>query len=380
MCRHVGSRRPAATSTVERAGASGAAATVGEAGAGVAATTGRAGAGAGVAPIVGRAAIGAVAFVAVAVGGGIGAPTTVSAHGVASGPPEPSMLVTGWSFDVEAWLPVLLAAWGYLVLVRAVDRAHPANPVPRRRIWYWMAGLVTLLVATQSVLGAYDTTLFTVHMAQHVLLTMVAAPLLLLGAPVTLLLRAASADVRRDVILPVLHSRALRVLSHPVVAWTQFAVVMWASHFSGLFEAALEDPVVHVLEHVIFLASALLFWWPVVGADPAPRRLSHPMRIGYLLVGMPFSSFLGLAIFSATTVLYAHYATLERDWGQPPLEDQQWAGGIMWAAGDLVFLIAVVLAIGVWLRAEEAEGRRLDALLDREGQRAATAIPRVADD
>jgi len=298
----------------------------------------------------------------------IGGSAPVAAHGEANGPPDPAMLLTGWSFDVEVWLPVLLAAWGYLVLVRSVDRAHPSNPVPRRRVWAWMGGLAVLVVATQSVIGAYDTTLFTVHMTQHVLLTMVAAPLLLLGAPVTLLLRAASPEVRQDVILPVLHSRVVRVVSHPIVAWTQFAVIMWASHFTGLFDAALEDPVIHLLEHVLYLGSALLFWWPVVGVDPAPRRLSHPTRIGYLLVGMPFSSFLGLAIFSATTVLYPHYATLSRSWGQSPLEDQQWAGGIMWAIGDLVFLVAVVLAIGVWLRAEEAEGRRLDSILDRQGR------------
>jgi putative copper resistance protein D len=293
-----------------------------------------------------------------------------SAHGVAATPPNVAMVLTGWSFDVEVWLPVLLAAWGYLVLVRAVDRAHPTNRVPRVRVWCWLAGLAVLLVATQSVIGAYDTTLFTVHMAQHLLLTMVAAPLLLLGAPVTLLLRAASSELRQDLILPVLHSRVVRFLSHPIVAWTQFAAIMWASHFTGLFDAALEDPLIHVLEHALFLGSALLFWWPVIGADPGPRRLSHPMRLGYLLVGMPFSSFLGLAIFSASSVLYEHYATLQRTWGQTPLEDQQWAGGIMWAGGDLVFLLAMVVTMIAWLRAEEAEGRRVDALLDRQARAA----------
>jgi putative copper resistance protein D len=306
----------------------------------------------------------AASVIAVVLGILRGAPA--AAHGVAAGPPDAVTLLTGWSFDVEVWLPVLLAGWGYLTLVRSVDRAHPTNRVPRRRVWCWLAGLAVLLVATQSVIGAYDTTLFTVHMAQHLLLTMIAAPLLLLGAPVTLLLRAASPQVRRDVILPVLHSRLVRLISHPIVAWTQFAVIMWASHFTGLFDAALEDPLIHVLEHVLYLGSALLFWWPVVGVDPAPRRLSHPMRVGYLIVGMPFSSFLGLAIFSATGLLYPHYATLERDWGQPPLEDQQWAGGLMWFVGDLVFFLAVVLAVGAWLRAEDAEGRRLDSILDRQ--------------
>ena len=309
-------------------------------------------------------------------------PATASAHGTVSGPPDLGMLLTGWSFDIEVWLPLLLAAWGYLLLVRSVDRAHPTNRVPRRRVWCWMAGLGMLLLATQSVIGLYDTTLFTVHMTQHLLLTRVAAPLLLLGAPVTLLLRASSSEVRRRWILPVLHSRVVRTLSNPFVAWTLFAAVMWTSHFSPLFEAALEDPLTHELEHLIYLTAALLFWWPVVGVYPAPRRLSHPMRVGYLMVGMPFSSFLGLAIFSATTVLYAHYANLPRSWGQTPLDDQSWAGGIMWAGGDLVFFIAMVLAVMTWLRSEEIEERRMDALLDhqaaRSASRAAGAAPVVS--
>src|SRR5690606_20868822 len=93
-------------------------------------------------------------------------------------------------------------------------------------------------------------------------------------------------------------------------------------------------------------------------------------------------SFLGLAIFSASSVLYEHYATLERTWGQPPLQDQAWAGGIMWAGGDLVFLLAMVAAILAWMRAEEAEGRRLDALLDRQERSAGgpqTAPPTPAE-
>jgi len=293
-------------------------------------------------------------------------PSAARAHGVASGPPDVGMLLTGWSFDIEVWLPLILAAWGYMVLVRSVDRAHPANPVPRKRIWCWMAGLGLLLLATQSVIGLYDTTLFTVHMTQHLLLTMVAAPLLLLGAPVTLVLRASSAETRKRWILPVLHSRVVGVLSNPLVAWSLFAVVMWTSHFSPLFDAALDDPLIHQFEHLLYVSTALLFWWPVIGVDPAPRRLSHPMRIGYLMLGMPFSSFLGLAIFSSTSVLYTHYETLQRPWGQTPIEDQAWAGGIMWAGGDLVFFVAMLLAVVAWLRSEEVEQRRIDGMLDRQ--------------
>ena len=296
----------------------------------------------------------------------LGLPVPTLAHGPDPGAPDVSTLVTGWSFHVEVWMPVLLAGWAYWAARRKVNRAHPGNPVPRFRWWCWAAGLVTLLVALTSPIERYDTTLFSVHMVQHLLLVFVAAPLLMLGAPITLLLRAATPDGRKRVILPILHSRVMRVLAFPLVTWGLFALVMWGSHFSPLFDAALEDPFIHLLEHGLFLATALLFWWPVVGADPGPHRLPHPARVGYLGLGMPFGSFLGLAIFSATTVLYPHYATLKRTWGPTPIDDQAMAGGIMWAGGDLAFLVALVLAVAVWLRSEEATARRVDAQLDRE--------------
>ncbi len=280
-------------------------------------------------------------------------------------------LLLAWSLEAHVLLPLAGLALLYRWAVRRVEAQHPANPVPRWRAWSWYSGLLVLLIALASPIATFDTTLFTVHMVQHLLLTLVAAPLLALGAPITLILRVSSSATRRRWILPVLHSRLLRVVSFPVVTWIVFAAVQWASHFSPLFDAALEDELAHVVEHALFLGSALLFWWPVVGADPSPWRLPHPARIGYLFLGMPQSSFLGLAIFSAPDVLYPHYATLERSWGPSPLLDQQWAGGIMWAGGDLAFLIALILAVAVWLRAEEAEGRRVDARLDREAARAA---------
>ena len=133
----------------------------------------------------------------------------------------------------------------------------------------------------------------------------------------------------------------MRAISHPVVGWLAFAIVIWASHFSPLFEAALEDPGIHALEHALYLGAALLFWWPVVGADPHPFRMGHGMRLGYLLLAMPQNAFLGFVLFAVPTVLYPHYASLQRVWGPTALEDQQLAGGIMWAGGDLIFLVPV---------------------------------------
>jgi len=300
------------------------------------------------------------------------------AHGVAPEPGRWLDVALAWSFEAHILLPLAVALLLYRAGVRRVAREHPGNPVPRWRPWSWYAGLAVLLVALQSPVATYDTTLFSVHMLQHLLMAMVAAPLLALGAPITLTLRASSPRVRRRLLLPVLHSRPVRVASFPVVTWIVFAGVMWATHFSSLYDAALDDEIAHLAEHAIYMAAALLFWWPVVGADPSPWRLPHAARVGYLFLGMPQSSFLGLAIFSAPHVLYEHYETLERSWGPAPLADQQLAGGIMWAGGDLVFLSAMILAVWVWLRAEEAEGRRVDARLDRERDRA-TKLGRGGD-
>jgi putative copper resistance protein D len=294
-------------------------------------------------------------------------PGLALAHGIAAAPPtDPLALVGMWSFDPTIQVPLVAAAVGYLSAVRAVNRAHPANPVPVRRVVAFVSGLVAVELALQSPIEHYDTTLFSVHMVQHILLTLVAAPLLAAGATITLLLRYAHPAFRRRWILPVLHSRALRAVTHPVVAWLVFAGVMWGSHFSPLFNASLEEPLVHELEHAAYLAAALLFWWPIVGADPSPWRLPPPLRALYAFLQMPQNTFLALAIYSAPDPLYAHYATLQRAWGPTVLADQQLAGGLMWVIGDLVFLAAILFCVVQWMRQEDRDTARLDARLDAE--------------
>src|SRR4051794_40798639 len=143
-------------------------------------------------------------------------------------PPEPTLatLVTGWSLDVEYLLPIFLLAWGYWIAYRKVNREHPHNPVPRKRLWYWLSGLGVLIVATESPIGLYDTTLFSDHMIQHLLMAMAAAPLLVLGAPITLTLRVATPLARQQYLIPFLHSRLVRFFGNPIVAWLIFTGYM----------------------------------------------------------------------------------------------------------------------------------------------------------
>jgi putative membrane protein len=281
-------------------------------------------------------------------------------------PLDPGRALTSWAFDPPVWAGLLLALVLYLAAVRRVDAAHPASPVPRRRVAVWIAGLLLTAIALQSSIDVYATRLFSVHMIQHMLLTLVAAPLLALGAPVTLLLRVAGPGRWRRLMLAVLHSRPVRVISHPVVAWLLFTAVMWTTHFSPLFDAALEDEGIHAAEHLLYLAAGMLFWWPVVAADPVPWRMGFAARVVYVGLAMPQNTFLGLAIFSATRPLYNHYATLERAWGPDVMADQQLAGGMMWAAGDLLFFVPLLLLVAAWLQDEERRGRHLDEQLDRE--------------
>ncbi|MES1239500.1 MAG: cytochrome c oxidase assembly protein, partial [Chloroflexota bacterium] len=209
------------------------------------------------------------------------------------------------------------------------------------------------------------------HMAQHLLLMLVAAPLLVLAAPITQVLRAASPRVRQRRLVPVLHSPVVAALGQPVVTWLTFTLVVWLTHFSPLFNDALEDRGVHDAEHALYLVSSVLFWTPAIAADPSRQRLPYAVRVLYVLLQLPVNSFLGMAILFADSPLYRHYATLGSPYGIDALADQQLAGGVMWLAGDVAFIGAILLIVASWMRHEErnapAAERRADA------QRAALA-------
>ncbi len=291
----------------------------------------------------------------------------VAAHGpVPLEAPTAGSLLLGWSFEPLPTLSIAVAVGWWLWAVRRVNAAHPGNPVPRRRTVAFLAGMTALAFALVSGIDRYDTSLFSVHMVQHVLLMLVAAPLLALGAPITLVLRLSSSETRHRWLLPALHSRVVRFIAHPVTAWVMFATMMWAVHFSPLFNASLEDPLIHDIEHALFLTGALLFWWPAVALDPAPWRMTHPARIGYLFTQMTQNTFLAFVILNASAPLYPHYATLVRPWGMAVLDDQRLAAGIMWIAGDAIFLTAIMAVVVGWMRAEARDEARADRRADAE--------------
>ena len=304
----------------------------------------------------------------------------VLAHGsVPPGPPTIASLLLDWTFDPVPTLAIGVAVVWWLAAVTRVDARHPGNPVPRRRTAAFLGAMVALAFAVISGIERYDSTLFSVHMIQHVALVLVVAPLVAMSAPVTLILRLSSRATRRRWILPILHSRAMRVLAFPVTAWVIFAVVMWTSHFSGLFDAALENSLVHVLEHALFLASASLFWWPAVGLDPIPWRIGHPARIAYVFLQMTQNTFLAAVLLNVPAILYPHYATLGRPYGIDPLADQKLAAGVMWIAGDAIFLTVIMLLVAGWMRAEARGLARADRQADLDLAQIRIRERRLAD-
>jgi cytochrome c oxidase assembly factor CtaG len=303
---------------------------------------------------------------------------TALAHGSAAREPTVLIALTTWEPDPLPWLMGVVAASWYLLAARRVNRANPRVPVPRWRITAWLAGVAAIVIALASALDVYAGDLLTVHMVQHLVLMMVAPPLLALGAPVTLLLRDVSPRTRHRLILPLLHSRVVRLVASPIVAWSLFAVVMWLTHFSPLYNAALEDPSLHVAEHMVYLATGLIFWWPLVAADPIPGRMGYGTRLAYVGLQMPISAAVGLAIYFSPTLLYPHYATLLRTWGPSAIVDQQIGGVVMWGVGDVLMLTMVPLIVTAWMRADARRTVRSDARLS--ASRAAEAARPAAEE
>jgi putative copper resistance protein D len=275
-------------------------------------------------------------------------------------PPELSLeSLLYWAWPPVVTVAVALVALLWVRATRQVAREHPGNPYPRRRTVSFAAALLLVLLALQSGIERYDTTLFSMHMVQHLILLFPVPILLLQAGPVTLLLRVASPRWRAR-ILSVLQSRAVGVISHPLVGWTLLVAVMWGTHLSVMFETALEDETIHNMEHALYLSTALLFWAPIFSVDPIRHRLRGGGALAYLITQMPQNSFLGVAIMFSSTPLYPHYVSLQRAWGPTPLEDQQLAGAIMWLVGDALFLAAIFVVLAALAKSEDRPQSRYD--------------------
>ncbi|HEY5197053.1 MAG TPA: cytochrome c oxidase assembly protein [Solirubrobacteraceae bacterium] len=273
-----------------------------------------------------------------------------------------------WRLDPGLSLTLLASAGIYL---RAAGRSargrHRRRHWPRRRTAAFLAGLATIALALESGLDGYAEDLLSIHMVQHLLLILVAPPLLLAGAPITLALRAL-APARRRALATLLRGRVIAAISHPAAGLLAIGTVMLCTHLTPLFELALTHPAVHVAEHILYLGSGLLFWAVLIAPGPRVRRLDGLGEVVYMLLGMPLMSVVGVILETDGSPRYAEYLESASRLGVSALADQRLAGALMWVAGTIVMgAIALIVA---W-RSIAAEERRAVA---RESYAAEPAV------
>jgi cytochrome c oxidase assembly factor CtaG len=272
---------------------------------------------------------------------------------------------------VALLLLVAAALYGYGVL-RLRQRGD--HWPPGRTIAFVAGGIGSIAAVTVTGIEAYDDTLLSVHMIQHMVLSMVGPIFLALGAPVTLALRTLRARPRR-MLLGFLHSRAIRVLTFPLVAFGIFIANPFILYFTGLYPLSLEHDWLHELIHVHFIVTGCLFFWPLLGLDPLPNRWPYPARALLMVLSVPFHTVLGLTIMQSKTLIGGdYYPNLHLAWSNA-WSDQVVAGGILWAGGELVSVTMLGILVIQWIRQSEREAKRIDRALDRaEAQAQAAAL------
>ena len=299
-------------------------------------------------------------------------------------PFAPSRVFSEWGLDA---LPLVITVWVaglYLIGVLLLRQRGDRWPLGRT-LAFVVGGMGTFYVATSSGLAAYDTTLLSVHMVQHMLLSMVVPLCLALGAPVTLALRTLPRAPRRW-LLAVLHSRFAKVLAFPPLALVVYIVSPWALYFSPWYDASLESMYIHEMMHIHLVAVGALFFWPLMGVDPVPGRVDYPFRVLLAVLTLPFHAFLGVTIMGQSSLIAGeHYLALREgpmgSWLPDPLVDQHLAGGILWGTGDLIGLAFFVVLFVQWVRSSMREAAREDRRLDLLEARArrAAGVPREPD-
>jgi putative copper resistance protein D len=288
------------------------------------------------------------------------------------GPPTVARLLFDWRFDLVYGTAAVVLASLYLAGVRRLRRRGDTWPVGR--MVSWLAGCFVLLIATCSGIGRYSPAMFSVHMGSHMLLSMVAPVLFVLGGPVTLALRALPAVGKdappgpREWLVAFVQSPVSKALTHPLVALPLFVGSFYGLYFSGLFDSALTYHWAHLAMNAHFLLVGYVFYWPVIGVDPAPRRMPPLGRLGMIFAAMPFHAFFGVALMSMQTVIgETFYRGLKLPWVGDLLTDQRLGGGIAWASGEVPVLLVLIALLVQWARTDEREARRSDRREDATG-------------
>ena len=265
-------------------------------------------------------------------------------------------------FSLLALALVLLYVAGLVRLRRRGDRW------PVGRTIAWMSGVAVMAFVTLSGVMTYGMMMMSVHMVQHMTLAMVVPLLLVLGAPVTLLLRATPPAGRgqvgpRERVLAIMHSRPVALLTHPIVAFAIFVTAAPMVYFSGLFSFAMSNHSGHMLMSLHFLLGGYLFYEVVIGTDPLPGRPGYPIRVVMVLAAAGFHAFFGVGVMMSARLIAGDYYRLlgtEIAWLPDTLTDQRLAGGITWGFGEIPALAVLLILLVQWSRSDEREARRRD--------------------
>lgn len=288
-----------------------------------------------------------------------------------AGPPTVARVLFDWRFDLVFGTAAIVFAAVYLVGLRRLRRRGDAWPAGRTVAW--LLGCAVLLFTTSSGLGRYMPAMFSMHMVAHMLLSMLVPILLVLGAPVTLALRALPAAGRgeppgpREWLLAGLHSRLSRFFTQPVVATVMFVAGFYGLYFGGLFEAGVDNHAAHVLMNFHFLLSGYLFYWVVIGVDPAPRQIPQLGKLAMVFASLPLHAFFGVVLMGMQTVMgETFYRSLQLSWHTDLLGDQKLGGGIAWAAGEIPLVVVMAALMVQWARSDRRTAKRLDRAADRD--------------
>ncbi|MFE1249820.1 cytochrome c oxidase assembly protein [Streptomyces sp. NPDC058735] len=277
-----------------------------------------------------------------------------------------------WSTDpfflIACLAGLVLYGWGVARLVRRGDKW------PVGRTVAFALGVLSIMLMMCTRLNDYGMVMFSVHMVQHMVISMVSPILILLGAPVTLALRALPTAGRgrkgpREVLLMFLHSRYLRIVTHPAFTIPLFIASLYALYFTPLFDTLMGSQAGHIAMMVHFLAVGLVFFWPIMGVDPGPHRPGYLMRMLELFAGMPFHAFFGIALMMASEPMVETFKNPPASLGIEALSDQNAAGGIAWAFSEIPSVLVLIALLFQWYASEQRQARRTDRAAERDGDK-----------